>query len=164
MVERIEYFGIVSWRQFWRAQLKHIGWRWSILLVFPVAMTIFTAFMPHDATLGARAYLPSFVVSCIFVPLMLGMWALQWRRMYIKSPYLHEPLKGVVSADEFVAEASTGRTEMPWSRFTKIKEGKDFVLLYHSPYLFSILAREFFASDAEWQAAKAFARKPLPSN
>jgi hypothetical protein len=67
------------------------------------------------------------------VPFMLGFMVLQWRRTYRQSPLLHAPLAGSVSPDKFVAEGVTGRTEMTWSQFVRIRDADDVVLLYQSP-------------------------------
>jgi hypothetical protein len=93
------------------------------------------------------------------VPLMLAFYVFAWRRTYAKSPYLHQPLSGSVSRDRFVIEGVTGRSDLTWDQFVRIREDRDFLLLYQAPNLFSILPREFFESDTDWETACRFAMR-----
>lgn len=153
----VSFKGTVTWKQFRRAQFKHVGIRWLFLFLWPVVMTVYVFLMLE--TLLIMSLIVVFIVSCNFVPLMLGFMILQWRRTYTKSPYLHQPLVGSVSSDTLVVEGVTGRTEMRWNQFVQIKDGKDFILLYHAPNLFNILACEFFESDAAWEITRKFAMR-----
>ena len=155
MTGPIAYAGVVDWRLFRRAQMKHVGWRWAFLLLFPVLMLAFAAFSLTGAPFSI--YLEVFGGALIFVPLMLAFSFFHWRRIFTKSPYLRDAISGSVSDEKFVAQGPTGTTEIPWSRFVKMKDGGDFLLCYHSPVLFNILARQFFQSDQAWEEAKRIA-------
>jgi len=153
----LTYSGVVSWTLFRRALRKSAGKRWLALFVFPVLMTAYAVWSRPYAPL--RLYFLCFTLASLYVPMMLILQLWKWRRRFVRSPYLREPLSGVVSPEIFIARGSTGTTEMPWSRFVKIKDAGDFILLYPSPYQFNILSREFFASEEQWQAARGFALK-----
>jgi len=157
----VPYRGTVSWQRFKDAQWKHLGRGWLTLLLFPVAMTSY-AFLTIE-TLSDAMWVFVLVVSFCWVPFMLALILRGWRRTYAKSPYLHKPLVGSVSSETFIAEGVTGRTEMRWDQFVRIRHGKDFLLLYHSPQLFNVLAREFFESDAAWETARGFAARVAAS-
>jgi hypothetical protein len=109
--------------------------------------------------LPAAAWVVVIILLSAFVPLMLALYVFVWRRTYAKSPYLHKPLSGSVSRDRFVIEGATGRSDLTWDQFVRIREDKDFLLLYQAPNLFSILPRDFFESDADWEAARRFAMR-----
>ena len=152
MNERIAYSGTVNWPLFRRAQIKHVGWKWTVLLLFPASMLTLTAFIGHPVS--SFVYLEGLGISTLFVPVMLLFWLFQWRRTFTRSPYLAEAISGTVSSEKFTARGSTGTTEMAWARFVNIKDGGDFLLLYHSPFLFNMLSRDFFESAELWQEAR----------
>ena len=157
MDQTVRFSGTISWARFKRAQWKHVGHRWLILLMFPVVMTAYVPWMVGTPSIGAWVLV--MVIALTFVPLMIALNLLGWRRTYAKSPYLHQSLTGSVSLDKFIVEGPTGRVEMTWDQFVRIKDGDDCVLLYHAPNLFNILAREFFESDDAWKTARAFAMR-----
>ena len=152
MEQKIQFRGVVSWPVFKRAQWTHLGARWLILLMFPAIMTAWAVFNARSLSLGTVVLL--FAVASVFIPLMLAFTVRGWRRTYAKSPILHDPLVGWISQDRFFIEGSTGRSEMTWDRFVRIREGKGVILLYQGPNLFNILAREFFESDPDWDSAR----------
>ena len=158
----IPYRGTVSWQLFKRAQWRHVGARWLFLFVFPVFMTA-TAYL-SSGPMPMGILILVVIAATAFVPFMLGFMVLQWRRTYRQSPLLHTPLAGSVSPDKFVAEGVTGRTEMTWSQFVRIRDADDVVLLYQSPNVFMMLAREFFESDAAWETARSFATRKRPDS
>ena len=157
MEQTIGFKGTVSWQRFKSAQWKHGGARWLVLFLFPVGMTTYVWFTA--VRLPAATWVLVCIVSAAFVPVMLAFNWLAWRRTYAKSPYLQQQLFGSVSRDRFVIEGVTGRTEMAWDQFVRVREGRDFLLLYQAPNLFNILAREFFESDDAWETARRFARR-----
>ena len=161
METTIDFKGTVSWSRFKSAQWTHLGRQWMVLLFFPVAMTAFGWSGWSSGPELSVAMLPLiFLISCSFVPLMLAYYVMMWRRTYARSPYLQQPLFGSVSPDRLVMEGVTGRTEMTWNQFVRVREGKGVILLYQGPSQFLILAREFFESDQLWETACRFARRP----
>jgi hypothetical protein len=156
MDQVVPFHGTVSWPLFRRAQLKHVGRRWLILFMFPVIMIAWAWWTA--GTLGS-AWAMVFAGAFAYVPIMIIFSVFGWRRMYKKTPLLHQPLAGTVSSDKFVAESVTGRTEMTWNQFVRIKDGKDLILLYYGPHQFNVLAREFFESDAAWETARNVAMR-----
>jgi len=153
MNQIVRFHGTISWQLFKRPQWKHLGRRLLILLLFPLLMTGYTYWTQGTLT----SMLVALVISSLWVPMMLVVSLFIWRRMYMKTPSLHQQLAGSVSSEKFILEAVTGRTEMTWSQFVRIRDCKDFLLLYHGPYQFNILAREFFESDATWETARSVA-------
>jgi hypothetical protein len=79
--------------------------------------------------------------------------------MYKETPFLHQPLAGSVSLEKFVVESVSGRTELTWNQFVRVRDGQDVLLLYYGPYQFNILAREFFESDSDWDTARGLATR-----
>lgn len=154
MEDAIPYSGTFSWTLFERAQWRHLGSRWLFFLLIPVLMTAY-AYLTSP-TLPIVTWLTLLAVSIASIPVIRSALRRQWRRMYENSPYLLDPISGFVSAETFIAESATGKTEMPWTRFVRVREGEDFLLLYPSPYMFHILAREFFVTDQAWEAARVF--------
>jgi hypothetical protein len=156
MDQIVSFTGTVSWPLFKRAQWTHVGRRWLLLLLFPVIMTAYAWWAP--GTFGS-SWAMVFAAAFVWVPMMIASSLFTWRRTYTKTPFLHQRLTGSVSSQRLVVEAETGRTDITWNQFVRIRDGKDFLLLYHGPYQFNILAREFFESDADWETARRFATR-----
>jgi hypothetical protein len=120
--------------------------------MFPTIMTAWAFFT--IPTLSAGRLVLTFVVGSVFVPLMLALVPLAWRRTYAKSPLLRDPLVGWISQDRLVVEGATGRTDLTLDRVIRVREGKGAILLYQGPGLFNVIAREFFETDADWDTAR----------
>src|SRR5690242_1267690 len=156
MEQIVPFHGTVSWPLFKRAQWKHVGRRWLIVVMFPVVMAAYSWWTA--GTLGSK-WAIVFVCAFAYVPIMIVSSLFTWRRMYKETPFLHQLLAGSVSLEKFVLETTTGRTEMTWNQFVRIRDGEDVLLLYHEPQQFNILAREFFESDADWDTARGLATR-----
>ncbi len=156
MDQVVPFHGTISWSLFRRAQWTHVGRRWLILCLFPVIMIVWAWW--SAGSLGSRW---AIVIACAFayVPIMIVSSLFTWRRTYRKTPFLHQPLAGTVSLEKFVVEGVTGRSELTWNQFVRIRDGEDLVLLYYGPHQFNIIAREFFKSDADWETARGLATR-----
>lgn len=157
MSEVVRFRGVVSWEQFKRAQWKHMGRRWLVLLTYPAAMMAWA--FSTGAVRPAATWILLIITTSAFVPAMLAFNLFAWRRTYVKSPYLHKPLFGSVSSDRFEMEGATGRSDLTWDQFVRVREGKGFLLLYPAPNLYFILPREFFECDTDWETARRYARR-----
>jgi hypothetical protein len=152
----ITYRGLVTRTLFIRAQWLHVGWRLLILLAFPAMFIVLIAIGwlgTGSAPIAKR--LTAVATSFLWVPFMLALFWWQWRRLYERSPYLKEPLWGSVTDEMLEVHGPTGDSKVPWDHFVKIRKSKDLCLLYRSPVLFNLLARQFFASAQDWSEAVA---------
>ena len=59
-------------------------------------------------------------------------------------------------------ETAHSRSELPWDVFLRRTIGEDLVLLYQSAQGANAFPREFFASDADWQAFVELVRRRVP--
>lgn len=62
----------------------------------------------------------------------------------------------------FVYESDFVRSDIPWPKFFRVRAGSDFLMLYVSAHQFFIVARRFFASDADWESFRTLATTKVP--
>ncbi len=150
MIERVEFKGTITFDIFASAQHLFTGYKWLSLLLLPLMMIGFA--LPSCQSSSERTAL--FVLSSLSIPLLYFNQKRKWRYYYKNSPYLKEPLCGIVSSDSITVQDNAGKSETPWSRFIKYKARKDIVLLYLGPNAFKIIAKQFFATREDWETAR----------
>jgi len=150
----IEYAGTIGEELFARAQRLHLGRRRLILWLFPVVMTA----LPWSAG-GPASRLLTFLICTSFPILMLRWQAREWRRIHRGTPAFASTLSGTVSESGINATSEAGSGTVPWKSMTAIKTIDDLMLLYQGPAMFTILAREFFRSDTDWQEVRSCAHQ-----
>jgi YcxB-like protein len=74
------------------------------------------------------------------------------RKVLESHKLLQDPFSGRITDSGVHLETPHSQADLPWDVFFRAKIGKDLVLLYQSIQLFNVFPREFFASDADWQA------------
>ena len=156
---KVKYEGFITQELFAKAQHLHVG-KWRLLLwLFPVLMTVWSLVFLQDSLTSVLV----FGVSCLFPVVLSRISARQWRRIHRESPYLQEPVNATLTDEgiEFLTATSSG--VLPWSRFIKMKESDDLVLLYQAPNLFNIVPKEFFASPQQWADARALVHLKIQS-
>ena len=148
----IDYSGTISRELFVRSQRLHAG---SARIFLSVVLVLAGLLLLSLAILNApMSVLLPFVMAGALVPLLLILQRWQWQRLFKRSPYLHEPIEGVVSEQGLHIANSRGRSDLPWTLITKYKETSDLILLYQAPNMFGIVAKEFFDDDVDWQGAR----------
>jgi YcxB-like protein len=132
-----------------------------ILLMFPVLMTVLDF---QAGTLSPVRVAVILVVGAVLASLLLAFSVWGWSRAYAQSPLLREPLEGSIAQDRFVVHGASGRTDMAWDRFVRVRQGKGVILLYQGPNVFNMLAREFFESEADWDSARRLTASVTTNN
>ena len=84
------------------------------------------------------------------------------RKLMASNRLLQLPIRGAVSETGVWTETAHTRSDLPWDVFLRRKIGKDIVLLYSSIQAAKIFPREFFASEADWQAFVELVREHVP--
>ena len=152
METSIPFHGTISRALFLRAQALHVGYRRLAFLIFPAAFAIMmwagASAIPISVKVLATA------IACAFVPLMAFLQRRQWQRLFTRTPYLADPIRGDVSEWGLRVESSMGKSEVPWERFVKYKMNDDLVLLYQGPNIFNLVAGEFFTTADDWAQAR----------
>lgn len=147
------YKGTISLEIFLRSQRLHAGSvRLSLFLVLVFIGLVFIGF----AVAGGApvAVFLAGVLAVVLVPLVLGLQRWQWRRLFKRSPYLREAIEGLVSEQGLRVQSSLGTGDFPWTLFTKYRETSDLILLYVAPNMFSIVAKELFGGEGDWQRTR----------
>ena len=143
----ISFQGTISEQLFLRAQKLHIGRGRLLLPLLFGAVILGIWMMPGlpflSKVLGTVGYI-------VVLPLVPVMQRRPWKRLYDRSPYLLEPIRGEPSEWGLRSEGSMGKSEIPWSKFVKYKIDDRTVLLYQAPNLFHVIAEEFFATTDDW--------------
>ena len=106
-------------------------------------------------------YLPVLVIACAFVYMLL-VWSP--KKQLSGSKLVQGQRTGTVSEERIHLETPYGRSDLPWDVFTRAKIAKDMVLLYCSTVGSSVYSfpREFFASEADWEAFVDLVRQRAP--
>ncbi|WP_407639370.1 YcxB family protein [Geotalea uraniireducens] len=105
-----------------------------------------------------------FVLAGLSIPALYYYQKWKWHYHYNHSPYLNEPLKGIVTTDSIITEVSSGKSETPWSNFIKYKSTENIMLLYLGPNVFKTIARDFFTSTEDWEKAKLIVMNGMKKN
>ena len=126
-----------------------------VLSIFPIliwSMILLTEMVDFDLPLVIKAVI--IVFGFLYLPLVWLMQRYRLTRLYRTSPYLTEPLSGFITNDKLHLENKLGQCDLPWTVFIRYMENDDMVLLYQSPIIFQLLAKEFFVSQENWERAK----------
>jgi hypothetical protein len=148
----IAFEGTISEGLFVRAQSLYGGRRRLLLPLFAAAFTgvIWVSFWE----IGLLTKVLATVAAFALVPLIPVIQRRQWKRLYNRTPYLLEPIRGEVSEWGLRAEGSMGKSEVPWPKFVKYKIDDRVILLYQGPNIFHLIAAEFFATRDDWIKAR----------
>jgi len=161
----VTFTGQLTEADFGRLQALHtrrVVQAWSILLTALVAFLAWrwgwkaiSAF-PADA---AMLFLPLVLI----LPLSLLVRPLVWRRHWLRSKALHQPIKGLLSA-EGVRWNSEGlsQNQVPWNLLLHYRASPTLVLLYFSPNQFFYFFPHYFASEADWREFRTLVAQKLP--
>ena len=79
----------------------------------------------------------------------------------IKNPEFQAPVSGQVNEEQIDITTQESTVEIPWSKFQKVLDRGDFVLMYRGKNGLSLFPRRFFQSDADWQAFKNLAKEKI---
>lgn len=86
------------------------------------------------------------------------------RKLLASTRLLQSPIRGGVSETGVWRETEHTRSNLPWDIFLRRQIGADIVLLYSSLQAAEIFPREFFASEADWQAFLELVRQRVPEH
>ena len=109
------------------------------------------------------------VMAPLFILLaIVGLFAysifMSPRRVLESGKLLQDPQTGRITENGVLIETPRSRADIPWDAFFRARIGPDLVLLYQSLQICNVFPREFFASDADWQAFVDLARQHVPLN
>jgi hypothetical protein len=155
MSNAIAFHGTITSDVFLKAQRLHSKRRSVAFLVVAFAAILFGLLIrfKDEADLGSLTLIAAGVTMIV----LLALRRFRTRRIYEKSPYMHEAFRGSISPSAYSVETSVGSGTVPWSKFIKVLADDEIVLLYRGPNMFNIMAKDFFNSDEEWQQARKLA-------
>jgi len=84
------------------------------------------------------------------------------RKILESGKLLQNPISGRVTEHGVRIETPHSQADFPWDVYYKARIGPDLVLLYQSIQISNPFPREFFASDADWQAFVDLVRQRVP--
>jgi YcxB-like protein len=148
----IAFEGTVSEPLFLRAQSLYAGRRRLLFVLFAAAFTV--GIWVTFSELPFLSKVLATVAAVSFVPLLPVIQRRQWKRLYNRTPYLLDPIRGEVSEWGLRAEGSMGKSEVPWPKFVKYEMDDGLILLYQGPNVFQLIAAEFFATRDDWIEAR----------
>lgn len=147
----IEFSGQLDERLYRRALRLQMGNGSIVFAVMMIIAAICAAFGGHAISMFGSLF--GFVVAAV---VLLSPWFVARRGMKT-GVMLRSPIHGSADEMQFVVANEYGRSEVPWSKFFRVQTGLDFLMLYISAHQFFILARPYFASDADWESFRALA-------
>jgi hypothetical protein len=158
-VDPIKFEGTTDEALFEKAQLLHLGRRSpTLLMLFPLITTIVTGVVLYlgvdnwdGTTLNTLIF--AAVFSFLFSFLTPRISSRVWKWIHRNSPYMKRSFTGKVLDEGLEIVDRTSSALTPWEDYIHTKEWPDLVLLFMGPTLFHIVAKEFFASEEDWQAA-----------
>ena len=121
----------------------------AVLLLLAFACALVTA--PAGSLIGWPLFLPALAVYVFCVPYLTA------RRGMKTSAMIGAPFHGSADETHFVFESEFGRSDVPWSKFYRVRTGPDFVMLYTSVQQYYIVARRYFTNETDWEAFRNLA-------
>jgi hypothetical protein len=114
-----------------------------------------------DGVTVTSAILPPVLVLGVFGFILWNTPRSQTRRLR-QAPLFQEPVSGRITAEALALESeqSAGRTK--WRAFVQYKMSDQIVLLYQNHAAATIMPRDFFASDDDWQRFRQHVQATVP--
>lgn len=164
----IEFFGKYDRRTFFQAvallyqptRRKTVN-RIVILALFVLMYTAyFVALAPPEvpSTTSLPRTIWHLVVALIVVYLLLLPYISAYReasRIW-KYPTVQDPSSGFVTSQGITYNLPSGQKVRPWYEFSSIKLAEDFIALITPDGTFSLLQRDFFKTEQDWQTLLEF--------
>jgi len=133
--------------------LRIVGIVFLILAFIALLIAFLSPQDPRDSFgLGKVSFFGSIGALCLLLPWVTA------RRQFRTSKLLSSAVTGSATDQSLSMSTSSSSGEITWESFHKALVSKDVVLLYQSAYVFHILPREFFQSEADWLEFQAFVR------
>ena len=145
--------GSFTYPMYRSAQLLHLGWKKYLIIFAPIFVIANMIFIPsNQGTLNTVILSVVGLLSTIFI-----IWKVNssWKNIYDVTPYFQYPYTGELTETGYTATNRIGTVSLPWTDITGCKVEKELLIFYQGPMVFHILARPFFASTQQWEAAKS---------
>jgi hypothetical protein len=133
-----------------------------ILVAISMIWVVLLAPLVHGDPITLEGTWPIALYILFFAGVIVYSLYIAPRMVLQSSVLLRSPIVGEAKEAGVHMESEHSRSEIPWEAFLKRKIGKDMVLLYQSIQLTNVFPREFFASDADWQAFVDLVRRRVP--
>jgi hypothetical protein len=133
-----------------------------ILALFVLMYTAYFTILapPEDPTTGLPRIIWHLVVALIVVYLLLLPYISAYReasRIW-KYPTVRDPSSGFVTEQGITYNLASGQKTRPWVEFSKIKLTDSFIAMLTPDGTFSLLQRDFFKTDQDWQTISEFVK------
>lgn len=106
--------------------------------------------------------MPVLVFLLLFVGILAYSTFMAPRKILESGKLLQNPVSGRITKHGVRIETPYSQADLPWDVFYKVRIGPDLVLLYQSLQISNVFPREFFASNADWQAFVDLVRQRVP--
>ena len=156
-IAMIEFSGQLDeklYRRVLRLQMGRGGVTFAVLMIVCALCIAFTAH--STARFGAPLFAFLLAAFIFLNPYLIARRGLKTGAM------VSAPFHGSADEAHFVLENEYGRSDVPWPKFFRVQTGPDFLMLYISAHQFFILARSYFANDADWESFRKLATSNVP--
>jgi hypothetical protein len=122
----------------------------SLILISIIYQAITTGF--------SLIFIPAAILCCLFFgsPLLTRR---QHRRIYRKSKNLHGTIRAQVTEERMRFQGETFSAEIDWPHFHRFAEDAQSFLIYHSPYVASIIPKRHLSNQQATFLSKCFQEK-----
>ena len=128
----------------------------AVLLAITGAWGLLNVHDDDPSSWGVPLFVFLFGIYCLMTPWLVA------RNAFRTSTLMGQPFTGRIDENVFVLEMSVGRTELPWTALYGARVTPELILVFLSNQQFYILARRFFANDADWEAAREIISTRVP--
>ena len=131
---------------------------WMVVLPFFVAGIIITAFDSRGSNSSGSVitYIPILGFFLLMSPFGTSLLSyLRWKQQ----PALHGALIYDVDEGGIVVTTETSKSEMKWETFTRFAESKNLFMLFAGKYLFYLIPKRAFDSEANLAEFRELAKR-----
>jgi hypothetical protein len=159
--------GQLQWTDYLAAQLLHMqasGFVRAVqygsiaLMVLASLTTLFLFFVGQFE--GSIIYIfPVFILIIIFPLYRYVFLPNRIEKLFTQQKELSLPFEFEFTEAGMHTSNELGNSTRPWTYFTKWKENKELIMIYHSDVLFNIVPKRFFAEAQQIETLKSFLEK-----
>lgn len=163
--DEIKFRGLATFRQFTAIQNALLPWwaRWYVAVVN--VLILYFAFADDPmARISSPIGIVATLIAIAFMAIAVwGMVEFSRRRAWRSLSKLNGPVSGRVFEGGIDWNTELSATQLPWKKFTRVRELPDLILVHYSPRCALYFPKNFFASDERWDKFRSLLAARLPS-
>jgi hypothetical protein len=164
----MKFKGQLQWTDYLNSQLLHMQSGGLMRIVLYGAITIMglgvvgALYLLATGQLDAQMigiFLPLFLMALFFPLYRYVILPGRIKKIFFQQKELSSPFEMEFTDTSMAVSNEFGSSNRPWGHFTKWKENKEVLMLYHSDVLYTIIPKRVFADAQQVETVKAFLEK-----